>query len=614
MAVTRTRPTRAERLRQNTALGLMLVGTALAISLGGGVAGWLSGHGWHPAVVYPTLRGLGELIRNEPGASLWTVHLSPAPRLLWIGCTGALVVLLLWLVVAPLLRPAEDPRLKGLGQWRRLRGTLSKHAVRRAARWTRPDLDRRGRRRAKLTELGYRVGTLRGTRHQLWADFEKRVRVIARTGWGKTSRLLVEAARNCPGATLIGSTGADLFEQTVRERERRGRVLVVDFSERTHRYAAGFERVRWNPLVGCEDWELATRRGRALVAGAEDGNRGDEQDGFFRDSAGQVIAAWFHAAALARLPISEVVRWQQNIDLPDAKDILRQHPAATKAALLALDKHLDRKADRTTSSVERFVLLAMAPFATPDGEEFATGPSVSIAALIREQATIYLLASDTTAAAVAPLLSLFADEWFHTARAVAISLPARRLPVPAVGILDELRLLTPIASLPQVVYEMRKYGIGVVYALQNAAQETELYHEAAKSLAANVQLTIVGGYDGEIVEELLAQVPEVDVASPSVSGGLLDGPDYSESTSWRKALTAADLQQLADGDALVRLAGVTPFFATFRSFRDDRGLRRAITAEENDVKACVSAAQAVAAAERASTMRTAQAMFERRGL
>lgn len=610
----RTRPTRAERLRQNAAVAALLIGTALALSLGGGIASWLAGRGWHPAVAYPTLRGLGETIRNVPGASLWTVHLSPAPRWAWAVCTWLLSIALVVFVLVPLLRPPADPRLKGLGQWRELRRTLSTGAVRKAARWTRPDLDGPGRRRAPLTDLGYRVGTLRGTKHQLWANFELRVRVIARTGWGKTSRLLVEAARELPGAALIGSTKADLFEQTVRAREARGRVLVVDFSERSHRYASGFTRVRWNPLNGCEDWELALRRGRALVAGAEDGNRGDEQDGFFRNSAGQVIAAWFHAAALSRQPISEVVRWQQNIDLPNAKDILRQHPAAAKAALLALDKHLDRRADRTTSSVERFVLLAMAPFATPDGEEFATGPSESIGALIRERATIYLLASDTTAAAVAPLLTLFADEWFHTARAVAISEPTRRLPIPAVGVLDELRLLTPIPSLPQVVYEMRAYGVGIIYALQNAAQEDELYHEAAKSLAANVQLTIVGGYDGDLVDELVAQVREVDVASPSVSGGLFEAPDYSESTSWRKALTPADLQQLADGDALVRLAGVTPFFASFASFRDNRRLRRTITAEERDVRAAVTGSQAVAAAERESALRTAQATYDRRGV
>lgn len=609
----RTRPTRAERLRQNTAALAIAVGGLAAVSLGGGVAAWLAGHGWHPAVAYPTLSGLGETIRGVDGASLWTVHPSPAPGWLWALCGGALFgFIVVRLVVAPLLDAPADPRQRGLAGWAQLRGHLSPRAVRKAGKWTRADLDPAARRRVKLTELGYRVGRLKGTRRDLWANFELRVRVIARTGWGKTSRLLVEAARGLPGAALIGTTGADLFEQTVIAREARGRVLVADFSERSHRYAAGFDRVRWNPLSGCEDWELALRRGRALVAGAEDGNRGDEQDGFFRNSAGQVISAWFHAAALAGQPIGAVVRWQQNIDLPDAKDILRSHPYAAKAALLALEKHLDRRADRTTSSVERFVLLAMAPFATPDGEEFATGPSVSIPALIREKATVYLLASDTTAAAVAPLLTLFADEWFHAARAVAIAEPTRRLPVPAVGVLDELRLLVPIPSLPQVAYEMRKYGIGVIYALQNAHQEVELYHEGAKSLAQNVQLTIVGGYDGDLVDELTAQAGEIDVASPSVSGGLLDAPDYSESTSWRPVVTPADLQQLADGDALVRLAGVRPFFATFRSFRDDRRLRAAIAREEVEVRARVAGAQAVAAAERDALLRTAQATYERR--
>lgn len=604
--------TRAQRMRQNIAAGVVVAGALLSVYLGSGIAGWLLGNGWHPPTPTFDLRGLA-VVGKQTGHG--PVGLDPAPAPLWLCLVLTVLLFIPWCryAAASLLGPGEDPRARGLGQWSNVRRHLSPAAVRRAARFTRPDLDARARRRAPLTELGYHVGKMRSG-GDLWANWEIRCRIIARTGWGKTARLLVEIARSAPGACLIGSTKADLFEQTVRAREARGPVLVVDFSERSGRYAEGFTRLHWDPVAGCEDWQLALRRARAMVAGAEDGDRTDSKDGFFRDSATDVIAGWLHAAGLARKDIRVVTHWQRNTDLAEPRDIIDKHPAAEPAARLALDKHLDPKAPRTTSSVERFILLALSPFATRDGADFACGPSVDIAGLIRDRATIYLLASDTTAAAVAPLLTMFADEFFQTARKVATvdyAEHGRRLPVPALGVLDELRLLTPIPSLPQVCYEMRAYGIGVVYALQNQAQEIELYREQAKSLAQNVQLTIVGGYDEGLVDELVAQAGPIDITTPSISGPLLSWGDVSDSTQWRDALSPADLQQLEDGHSIMRLAGVKPFYAYTRSFREDRKLRRTIGREERDVRMDVAAAQAVAGSERDAFMRAAQATYER---
>jgi len=632
----RTRVTRAEQVRTNIGMGAMAVGAALSWSIGGGVAGWLAGNGWHPALAYPSLPAIGASLRGDD-VDLITIRPALAPVWLWAVCSGLLGAAVLWFVVRPLLRPAPDPRLAGLGQWSKVRTLLSELTTRRAGRFTRPDLSWWQRRRIPLTELGYRLGKMRGSNKALWANFEVRVRIIARTGWGKTSRLLVWIARDLPGAALIGSTKSDLFEQTVRARQlgrplprgrrfwtaawwRPGRgparrVRVVDFSEREHRYAAGFDRVHWNPVLGCEEFALATRRAKAIAAGTEDGDRNDDSDGFFRDAAGEVIAAWLHAAALARKDIRDIIGWQQNIRLRTPEDILERHPYAERAALLGLEKHLDPKGERTTSSVERFVQLALKPFATYDGEDFVLGgPSLDIAQTIRDGETIYLLASDTTAASVSPILTMFADEWFHTARAVAYEHPGERLPIPAVGVLDELRLLVPIPSLPQVVYEMRSAGVGVVYALQNGRQEEELYGDAAKSLAQNVQCTIVGGYDEYLIDELKDQAPKVAVASPTASGSLLSIPDISEGTQWLESLSGADLQNLADGEALVRVAGAHPFYAHLNSFREHRGLRRRIAAEQRDVHLRVIAEQAVETATRDSRLAAAQAHYDTRAV
>lgn len=646
--------TRADQQRWNLSGILMLAAAAGGWSFGAGLASALTGQGWRPA--YPAINA--PLIEHPNDPLL--IHRPDVPIWLWAIC-GFLVAFPLAFVAIRMTRPRAEERHKGLARWSDVRRLLSARAVRRAAKFTRPDLDRRARRRAPLTDLGYRLGRMRGTRHQLWASFEIRVRIIARTGWGKTSRLLVWIARGLPGAALIASTKPDLFEQTVRARQRGPRlprrrwpltgdwidpetwalhpdwrpwtrdwwkpvygpgrrVLVVDFSERANRYAAGFERLHWNPIPGCRDWQIALRRARGLVAGADDGERNGHSDkeAFFRKSASEVIAAWWHAADLGGRTMADVVRWMRDPNGPEAKDILDTHPAAQKAAWQALNTHLDPEGERTTSSVKRFVFLAMGAFATRDGEEFATGDQADIAELIEEQATIYLLASAATAPAVAPILAMFADEWFYGARQVAITEYAqygRRLPVPAVGVLDELPTLVPISCLPEVAYEMRAYGIGVVYAVQNEEQEKALYGQRAASLAQNVQYTVVGGYDGGIVDELIAQAGPVQVTNPTASGSPWDPmPDISDGTQWRDVLTARDLQILKAGDALARVAEAAPFFVHIDSFRDRRHwrLRRQITREEASVRRDVKIAQAIATAQHDTWLHTAETQYGRR--
>jgi len=169
----------------------------------------------------------------------------------------------------------------------------------------------------------------------------------------------------------------------------------------------------------------------------------------------------------------------------------------------------------------------------------------------------------------------------------------------------------PIPTLPQVAYEYRKFGLGLIYALQNAHQEVELYGPAAESLAQNVQVTIVGGYDRSIADELTAQSGEAPVPSVGVGGALLD-PRYDEGETYRPVVTARDQLNLADGDSLVRVLGASLFYMRTDSFRADRALRRRIAAEEADVRARVAAAAASSRAETEARWTLAQASYDRR--
>ncbi|PRZ42678.1 hypothetical protein CLV47_10422 [Antricoccus suffuscus] len=57
-------------------------------------------------------------------------------------------------------------------------------------------------------------------------------------------------------------------------------------------------------------------------------------------------------------------------------------------------------------------------------------------------------------------------------------------------------------------------------------------------------------------------------------------------------LTAADQQQLRDGESVIRIAGRPLMYAYSPSFREDRRLRKTITTEETTVRDIVARARA----------------------
>ncbi|PRZ39678.1 type IV secretory pathway TraG/TraD family ATPase VirD4 [Antricoccus suffuscus] len=590
MATRRTSPqrqtttrTRKERIAVTAMTILFLIGAGLAWSFGGGIAALLDGRGMAIAIPRLHVSALGAALKGGD-APLWTIS-GGGPLRFWIA--AALVLLVVWvlLVVRPVARRARrDERTKALASPSLVGKDFSLAAVRKAGAYTRPDIARRSR--AAGTEFGYYLGRLREDKKPIWVNFEQRVRIIARPGWGKTSRLLVPIARDVPGAALIGSVKADLFEQTVIARQARGQVRVVDFSDPTDRIADGYTPVQWDPIPGCEDLTVATRRARALVSGSEDGDREDNDDAFWRESARQVIEAWFHAAALAGLEITDVLRWQENIHSSEPKDILRDHPAAEPRARMALSKHLDDRAERTTSSVERFIVLALGPFGSATGHEFVgeRRHCLDIRASITDHETIYLLASEDTAGAASPILTLFAEEWFYQARALAQALPAKRHAPPVCAVLDELRWLVPLPSLPAIAARDRAAGIGLVYAVQAMRQEQELYGAQAESLEGAVQVTIMGGFDKSAHQTITQQAGHAPVTSVSVGGGFWSGAHFTDSEQWRDVLTAADQQQLRDGESVIRIAGEPLMYAYSPSFRENRQLRKTITGEETKVR------------------------------
>ncbi len=349
--------------------------------------------------------------------------------------------------------------------------------------------------------FGFTFGTpprpkARGLR--LRAGWETRTRIIARPGWGKTLRLLVPIIRDLPGAAMVTSTEPQIFTATVQSRQyrrplvrwawlrvfpalrtrREYPVAVVDITAPEVRYAAGYPQVRWNPILGCEDYLTSDRRATALVhaTDAGSGETSGGNDAFFRQAAVQVLVAWLHAAALdPHVELSALREWLETSNTAVPASILevaggRAEPTA-KTNMLT---HLDPAAERTTSGVKRYISFALASLTSGDGQRLCGSRRDSqfdMESFILAGGTLYVLAQNERMASARPVLSMFANEVFTAAESAALRLPARRLNEPFIGVIDELRYGVRISSLPYVAASMRKYGIGYIYAAQSSAQE-----------------------------------------------------------------------------------------------------------------------------------------------
>jgi hypothetical protein len=681
--------TRRERRRRLGAVLLAVLGALVAVWVAAAVVAWVStGDLAWPSLGFrsPLTGGSGHGgwlglpgADRDPGpdrhAHANTAGDADAPRRPQVPVTvtwpagpewTAVVALGLWLAwlrfaVRPVLgRLREAARHRGLAAPQQVHRVLGVRAVRRAGRYTLPGTTRWRRLLLPAHAFGYHLGfqtgyraggphrrpgrgvgwtrSARGCGMRLWADWEQRIRVVARTGWGKTDRVLVPIIRALSGPALVASIEPGIFDKTVLARRFRRPTLrwrwmslllrhwlpmaeypvaVVDMSAPGRRYAAGYPQVRWSPIIGCTDYAVAYRRAVALVSGIDTAahTRGEsDNDRFFRDSAGEVLAAWLHAADLAAKDLDDLAEWLRCPDDPTAARVLRDDPRAEPSAGMNITRHLDPAAGRTTSGVLRYLTLALNSLTSAESRQLCgdrdDDSQFDMERMIAAGGTVYLLADSSRLPRVKPLLSLFAGEVFVAAEAVALGGRHRRLPQPFIGVVDELRYGITIPNLPYVASGQRKYGIGYVYGVQTASQEDAVYGPDAAALRAAAGVSIIGGIDIDSADDLSDRAGVTPVVTPirsSRRAGHATG--HSEQIQHQDVLSVADQQRLADGDAVVIARGLAPFLAFIPSYRDIRALNRTIGAEVDAV-----ARQVVAARSRDATVQSLHAAAKAAGV
>ena len=294
---------------------------------------------------------------------------------------------------------------------------------------------------------------------------------------------------------MTTSTRADNLVVTMKARATDGRPVTVFDPQGMSGLTS---TLRWSPVRGCEDPDVATRR--ALVISADSKMSGE--NAAWQKRAQIVLQCLLHAAALSGEGIQAFRRWSSNPALAsEALDILNGPRAALgwHADLMGI---LDDD-PRNTSNSWIGVSAAVAPLSSPRvlaaldpvNREDEFDPQ----AFIRDRGTLYLIGTKTGAAAAGPYLSALIDDIDAAARDMAFIAPGGRLDPPLSLILDEIANLSPWPGLPIVLSDGGGIGISTMVVLQSLSQARSGWsiEEAATIWESAIIKVIFGGGSDE---------------------------------------------------------------------------------------------------------------------
>lgn len=380
-------------------------------------------------------------------------------------------------------------------------------------------------RRLTPTGVAWPLGVSRQPRGvKLWVPYDRTTGIIGPQGSGKTLDALAHAEMNAPGGLLQTSTKPADVLLTVPSRSRDGRPIAVcdPFG-----LLPGLPPLVWDPLAGCVDSRVATRRAKAFAAGTVRGAASHGNDAgarFYAGEASKVLQAYFHAAALTGRTLDHVIDWVANPAASEtAEAILNEHPYAERHWAGALTGSL-RGASDTTANTIATVQQAMDVFfhaevayrCIPDRGR----PATDLEALIKAGGTVYLLGKDDPYTSVSPLLTAITDDVLDTAEALAAASPWGRLTPPFMAALDELPSIAPIPTLPQRMADGRGRGLSIVWAAQTWRQLVTCYGEdTARTITgiSNVLVVFGGGKDVRFNREMSELVGTTEVTRRSYS-------------------------------------------------------------------------------------------------
>lgn len=435
-------------------------------------------------------------------------------------------------------------------------------AIARSATTTRPvaRLPRRARaaRRIGMHQYGPTIGTLVGPRRvPLYAKWEDSTIAVAPPRGGKTTAVGIPRILEAPGALVATSTKADVLAATAARRDDVGNVWVLDGEGIADPLDASWLPLKWDPLTGCADPQVAIRRAEAIVGARPLGSvRGGD---FFAGQANDVLRCWLMAAALGGHRMDVLPRWLHNLADPAPAELLDVARPDWAMRLRGLSVNT---AGEMVGGIVGTLQLVLSPLDTPRIAAICTpGPHVGfdIDAFLDSTDSLYLL-TEGAANSAGPFVTALVDEIMHTARRASQHARAGRLDPPLSVVLDEPAHTAALPKLPTYMSDSGGRGISLCLMPQGWGQMKARWQpDGAKEIlnSATCALVMGGSKESDFLEDISRLAGEYRRPQRTVSSSS-SGRGVQRSDHLERVMTPGDVRTIGDGKALLLYQRLPP--------------------------------------------------------
>jgi type IV secretory pathway TraG/TraD family ATPase VirD4 len=385
---------------------------------------------------------------------------------------------------------------------------------------------------------------------------------------GKTTKRVIPAILDAPGAALATSNKRDVPDATAAGRAGRGRTWLFDPQGLA---SDGNPAFTYDPLAAVIDVSAAQKLAAIFEASTrEPGARTDAH----WDTAGSDLLAWLLLAAASHAqPIGQVWTWLSNPDDITPSVLLRvaghDGPATAVEGVLGQP---DKMRGSTYGTAQRMARALVNPqllaWVTPD----PALPAFNPASFPASTDTLYALSREGEGSG-GPFVAALTAHVCEAAERQAAATPMGRLAVPLTVELDEAANIVRWPELPKLYSHYGSRGILLHTYLQSWTQGAEAWGEygmRALWSAATIRVLGAGVADEKFLSEFSALIGDHDewiLQSVYTSRGQRQ---VSRGLRKERTLAVSDLASLPKNRAIVIASGCRPVVIETRPYYAER--------------------------------------------
>ncbi|MDP8932057.1 MAG: type IV secretory system conjugative DNA transfer family protein, partial [Actinomycetota bacterium] len=402
------------------------------------------------------------------------------------------------------------------------------------------------------------------------------VMAIAPTRTGKSTRLDVPNLLRWDGPAVVTSVKRDVYDLTAPRRRQVGPVALFDPTG-----ATGLPSVRWSPLLSSLTFPDATKTATWLTDAAAVEDR-HESAKFWETLATKLLAPMLFAAANRGRTMMDVSHWVDRSAFYHVAAILAD--LGDPDAIAAWQAIADLPAE-TRGSVLGTAMAIFRAFGSPRVKAATsatpgdTDHTLNIAAMLRDNGTLYLVSPEYEQAELRPLFVALVQAVYRAAVDLSANLlGGAPLNPPLLLMLDEAGNIAPLRALPKIAATGAGQGITLMTIWQDRAQIRELYRDAERTLISNHTTTVwlPGSQDLDTLKLLSDLVGDQWVAAATISAAPDGGLSLSEGSERIDVAPPAFLRTLEHGTAVMLTGNRPPALVRTHAYYEQARWRRLI--------------------------------------